>query len=706
MRRDHATRSPGRWWTLGVAPALALSLLWLPNLPGCTRAEAVEQTDSMRVLLLGFDGMDPILLDRFMQEGKMPNFQVLAQRGSYRTLATAMPPQSPVAWSNVICGGNPGDHELYDFIHRKANPDEDLPITLYLSISETQPAPVPWYKALFPETVRFGKWRLPIHGGEQPVLLRRGLSFWDFLVAHGIDTTIYRMPANYPPPNPEGPGMFRCLCGMGTPDILGTEGMFTEFREDLPRNRKSVSGGRFLRVTFDESQRAESVLEGPPNPYLAPDEKGRVPDLTVPVQIVRDPDENSAMIRIADQTVVLAEGMWSDWVRFAFDTGFAGQSIHAVVKLYLRHVRRPFMLYVTPMNIDPQNPLVPISTPPEFAAQVASVSPSGAMYTSSIPEQGAGKALRAKPQGLTEDEMLSMVQRLVEERTQQYRAALRDFRRGFLFFYFGHTDMLAHHFWRDIDPGHPGRLPEQEGKYDKVIENAYRNADDLLGEALRILDDNDVIIVMSDHGFASFRRGFNLNTWLYENGYLSLRSLSKRRRENYLNIDFRRSQAYAVGINSLYINLQGREKYGIVPPAQKRALMEEIAERLLQVRDEDGSRVIEKVYIVEDFYPNADPQIAPDMLVGYARNYRASWATALGGQPEALIEDNHDRWSGDHCIAAHLVPGILLTNRQVQVDDPTLSDIAPTVLGLFDIAAPSEMRGRNLFAPPRVAHAR
>lgn len=660
-------------------------------------ARAASKARDARVLVIGFDGMDPVLLKHLMDAGKMPTFSKLARRGTFVPLATAMPPQSPVAWSNVISGADPGTHEIFDFIHRDPNPGGPLAIRLYQSISSIQPVKRAWYQKLLPETIDLGDCRLRLSGGTQHVCMRKGPQFWDGLVAAGIDATVYRIPANFPPPvKVKGHGELRCLCGMGTPDVLGTPGTFTTFSEALTRDRKTVSGGRLLRLVF-ENERATSVLEGPPSPTAIPDETGHVPELTVPVEIVRDRESGAALVRIGDQERVLKPGEWSDWVPVVFDTGCFGQKIHGIVRLHLKSLD-PAVLYVSPINVDPWNPAFAISTPEDFAAEVAATTGVGGMYSTDIPEQSSGKALRAKV--LTEDEFLAMVQRLLDERKRQYRAALADFsrtKRGFLFFYFGHTDQLAHIFWRDRDPGHPGRIEAQAKKYAHVIDDAYIDADGLVAEALKVLDDNDTLIVMSDHGFASFRRGFNVNTWLLENGYLSIRSADRRRRRDYSNIDFANTEAYAVGINGLYINLLGREKEGIVPPESKRELMKEIAEGLEAVRDENGAKVIDKVYIVEDFYPKADPQLAPDMLIGYARNYRGSWATALGGQPEKLIEDNHDRWSGDHCIAAHLVPGILVTNRKVTQPDPSLSDIAPTVLGCFGLEKMDGMIGKDLF---------
>jgi predicted AlkP superfamily phosphohydrolase/phosphomutase len=286
------------------------------------------------------------------------------------------------------------------------------------------------------------------------------------------------------------------------------------------------------------------------------------------------------------------------------------------------------------------------------------------------------------------------------ERVKQYRHALERFKRGCLFFYFGSTDQLAHIFWRDRDPEHPGLRSGEAERYGKVVEDCYVEMDGLVGEALAVLDENDTLIIMSDHGFSTLRRAVNINTWLLNNGYLYVNgSPDDPGNRGFGNIDWSRTRAYALGLNCLYLNLQGREANGIVAPGEEaNALLREIDEGLCELRDTDGTRVIDKNYIVKDAYAGADPKVAPDMLIGYADTYRASWQTALGEMPFELIVDNLDRWSGTHLNAENLVPGILVTNRSVVAENPDLTDLGPTILSVFGIEKPPQMTGRAIFA--------
>jgi len=462
-----------------------------------------------------------------------------------------------------------------------------------------------------------------------------------------------------------------------------------------------VGGGRFVHLEVREHH-ATAALEGPANFLRMPDPKTGAPRMQVRLDIVRDPQANVAKITIGGDTLLLNEGEWSDWVRIEFKTGIPGgsllsgvgypTSVRAMVRLLLKQVHPDLELYVSPLNIDPTAPATPISTPSDFSKQLAEAC--GLHYTTGIPEDA--KALRTG--GLNEDQFLQQVQLLVEERLRQYRYALDNFHSGFLFFYFGHTDQIAHMIWRDRDPGHPGRIEAEATRYGTVIEDTYVEMDKLVGETLGHLDEDDTLIILSDHGFTTFRRGFNLNTWLLRNGYLSVfGSPNDGRRMRLRDVDWSQTRAYAIGLNSLYVNLRGRERQGIVDPDERAALMAELGEKLVAVRDADGQQVIEKVYFVDKYYPGADPQVAPDLLIGYARTYRASWATSLGGIAPDLLEDNHDRWCGTHLIAHYLVPGILVTNRKVALDDPALTDMGPSILSLFGIEKPAGMTGRPAF---------
>jgi predicted AlkP superfamily phosphohydrolase/phosphomutase len=288
----------------------------------------------------------------------------------------------------------------------------------------------------------------------------------------------------------------------------------------------------------------------------------------------------------------------------------------------------------------------------------------------------------------------------MQERIAQYRQVLAEFSSGCLFFYFGATDLLQHMFWRDRDAEHPGRVPEQAARFGSVIDDFYASIDRLVGDAQAAIGPGDVLIVLSDHGFTSFRRGFNLNGWLRDHGFLNQSAtLQASRAPMFPGVNWSATKAYGLGMNGLYLNMAGREKHGVVRAKARRSLLAEIEEKLLQVRDVDGSPVVTKVKRTDEIYPGADPRIAPDLIIGYNDSYRASWDTVLGGIAPEILEDNLDRWSGEHLIDPDLVPGVLAANWPVTSPQPTISDIAPTILAAFDIKKPSQMIGQDLFAP-------
>ena len=650
-------------------------------------------TADRRVLMVAFDALDPGILESLMRAGRLPNFKRLAEMGTFHALATSTPPHTPVALASMITGADPGLHHIFDFIHRDPNPASSLALRPHFSTAETSQeedgSPIP-----------LTRWQLPPGGGETRNL-RRGPAFWDDLVAEGIDTSVYYLPCTYPAERPEGSGRFRCISGMGTPDLLGGYGEFTLFTPDAPRGGRRVGGGKFTYLSMLRN-RGRTELLGPPNFLRTPDANGKIPPLKADLEVVCDPEMNVAKILLAGNLVLLSEGEWSAWISIELRTGIPGStalqvagattSLRGMVRLFLKQVHPKFELYVSPLNIDPSAAVTPISVPGAFAAQLARQH--GPFCTLGIPEDT--KALTHG--ALNEDQFLSQCKLALDERIEQYRHALAGFRRGCLCFYFGAPDLLQHMFWRDRDPQHPGHDPRQAERYAHVVEETYVGTDRLVGDALTAVGPDGTLIVVSDHGFTTFRRGFNLNTWLLENGYIRLRDPSRQgKHEMFANVDWSGTKAYGLGMNALYLNEAGREKYGTVRRSARRSLLEEIREELLALRDRDGSAVVDRAYLTEDLYPNADPALAPDLILGYARGYRASWSTVLGKMPHKIVEDNMDRWSGTHLVAAHLVPGILLANRDLTVRDPTVSDIAPTILDEFGIPCPAQMTGRALF---------
>ena len=639
----------------------------ISTVSGCTKSKA--NNTSKKVLIIGFDGMDPQLLERMMGEDKMPNFRHLKETGSFLPLQTSMPPQSPVAWANFITGLTPGGHGIFDFIHN--DPKTMIP---YLSTSETKPAG---------NTIKLGKWIIPLSGGEV-LLLRKGKAFWEILEDKGIPTTVFRIPSNFPPVKTEG----RALSGMGTPDIVGSYGTFSFYTNRPETEKKDVSGGKIYEANVADNK-VEGKLMGPPNAFVKDN-----PTSTVDFVLYLDPKNPVGKVVVGDREAILKQGEWSRWVRVEFEMIPYIQSVYGICKFFLKEVRPDFKLYVSPVNIDPSAPAMPISTPQDYSEELCEQF--GYFYTQGMPEDT--KALSG---GILNDgEYLQQSDFVLKEREEMFDYELNRFKSGLLFYYFGTTDLNSHMFWRTTDKTHPAYDKENGEKYAKVIENLYIEMDGVLGKAFKKIDSNTTLIVMSDHGFAPYYRSFQINTWLMQNGYIKLNDESAgESKEFFENVDWSGTKAYSLGFNGLYINRTDREANGIVergPEYEK--LLDEISKKLLEARDpKNGEKVVLRVYKASEIYKGPYVKNSPDLLIGYARGYRTGWEAALGAIPKALLKDNTEKWSGDHCMAAEEVPGIILSNKKIKLKNPSLTDLAPTVLSEFGIPKLKEMVGTSIY---------
>ncbi len=635
-------------------------------------APAAETAAGPKVLCIGFDGMDPQMLREYMAAGDMPNFARLIEAGDFKELGTSMPPQSPVAWSNFITGMDPGGHGIFDFIHR--DPATLIP---YLSMSRAS-SPAQWWE--------IGDWRIP-RGGGSVELLRDGEAFWEPMAAAGIDVTIFKVPSNFPPVECEA----RSLSGMGTPDILGTYGIFSYYTDDPPADT-DIGGGRIVPVTFADG-RVETTISGPVNSY-----RSDQPEATVPLTITLDAENDAALFAVAGETFLLGEGEWSPWLTLDFQLVPMLKSVSGVCRLLLMETAPKFRLYATPVNIDPYDPEMPISTPAGYSREIAEAIDSP-YYTQGLPED-----TKALEEGvLDDDSYVSQSDMIAAERMEQMRVELDRFAgldRGFLFFYFNVPDQTCHTFWRNMDPDSPGH-DEHAARHADRIRRMYMLCDQALGEALDKVGDDSLVIAMSDHGFAPYHRSLHLNRWLLDNGYLVLRQGVEPRDVDYLSgVDWSRTRAYGIGINGLYLNLRGRERMGIVSPGpEHEALVREISAGLEALVDpETGLKPVLHAMPATEIYHGPRVADAPDIVVGCDRGYRVSNESALGSVPRDVISDNLMKWSGDHCMADEVVPGVIVTNRRIDKTDPELLDMGPTFLQLFGLEPLPQMVGRSIFA--------
>ena len=667
-----------------LAVLTGFSLGFLFDSSGKNPPTASAQENNGRTIVLGFDGMDPKLAERWMAEGILPNFSKLRDLGHFQPLDTTNPAQSPVAWATFATGLNPGAHGIFDFLHR--NPETYGP---EYSITTVEP----------PESVigAFG-WQLPLDEGSTRTQ-RSGTAFWTTAERQGHKASVLRVPATYP-----ADPITRMLSGMGVPDLLGTQGTFTIYaaHTGLESSSDEATGARIVPVSV-ENGRIETVFEGPMHPLREKPEP-----LSLPL-VVEDLGSGRARVDLGGNVVELDEGGWSDWVTLRFS--FAGlMSVSGTVRLHLVEAFPEPRLYVSPIQLDPRDPVGPMASPLGYAAELAERI--GLYHTIGMPEE----TWSLNEEQISDAAYLDMIRTILAEREAMFFDTLEQRDSDLVVAVFVQTDRVSHMFWRGVDPDHPMHdTVDEEGK--EAIRWIYGEADRILGRTLEEMDPDDRLIVLSDHGFNSFRRGVNLNRWLVDEGFMALKPGQPTADSLLSNVDWPRTKAYAIGLNSLFLNRKDREALGIVREEDADALKREISEKLLRLRDpENGTSAVATVRDAEELYEHSRHVAAPDLVVGYAQGYRASWQTALGGVPEALIEDNAKKWSGDHLIEPSFVPGVLFTSFAPEIDvswigdvpkliattlnlDGTVSEeaIAPST-GWLDVASPAFSRVDGLFS--------
>jgi predicted AlkP superfamily phosphohydrolase/phosphomutase len=662
----------------------------LPLLPLCLGLAACgppERPAPERpgLFVLGVDGLDPVILDRLMAEGRMPHFAALAREGSYRRLGTSNPPQSPVAWSNFVTGRDPGGHGIFDFVHR--DPATYAPIS-----SATPPVSDPG------SALELFGWVIPL-GGPEAVNNRGGTPWWDLLVARGVDTEVYRVPGNYPVP----PSDAKVLAGMGTVDMRGGYGTYT-LLADRPVEADDPKGDiqRVSVQDFDLDGTPDSVeatLKGPPDLFhLRPGEMPGAGDyLTARVTVHVDPDSDTAVVKVGPETALLREGEWSEWIDVVFDALPAGLlPLAGSVRFFAMELRPAFKLYASAVNLSPASPPQVLTSPEEWVEELHGAL--GHFYTLGMPEETG--ALRDGV--FRDDDYLRQVALVQQDSRAVLELALDRFEPGdATFVYLSDIDLQSHMLWRHADPkypglGHPARDPAIAAAHAHDIEGFYGDVDAVLGRVRERLPEGTLLVVMSDHGFQPYTRKFHLNAWLRDQGYLVLADGRRTGRVGLEDVDWSRSRAYGIGFNGLYLNLAGRESRGIVQAAEAQALLREIAAKLEAERDPaNGEAVVLRAHPASEAFHGERAGEGPDLVVGYNRGFAGSDPSTLGEITEAVLEDNTSRWSGNHLIDPSLVPGVLLVNAPIADGEHDLTDVTASILDHFGLPPAPGMLGTS-----------
>ena len=655
-RRDFTKLLAGGAAGAGIAPLLS----------SCGGSSS--SSTNKKVIVLGLDGLDPKIIRSLIDQGRAPNFKKLASMGTFQPLGTTMPALSPVAWSSFITGMSPGGHGIPDFIAR-----DRYTYSPKFAIWEPRDAD---------HVLTLGDYQLALSGGG-PRSLRHGTPFWAYLTERGIPATVIKIPTNFPVDETAT----RAISGMGTPDLTDSFGAFSYYTTDFDEDYPDLSGGEVIRIRLRRG-RVETHLPGPQN-SLKKSEAGK--RTSIPFTIHVDPTEDAVRIDIQDQRLVLKKGEFSDWVNVRFELLSMIAGVSGIVRFLVKEVHPELRVYASPVNIDPADQAAPVTYPAEVGGEIARQI--GPFWTKGLPSDT--KALDYKI--FSDEHYAAQADLILKDRLALFDYEWSQFKSGLFYFYVSSTDQDAHMLWRNMDETHP-QHKESDPRFGGFIHYLYEEMDKVVGKVLPAVDDDTLLLVCSDHGFAQFGRQFHLNTWLRDQGYLALKpGAQKKETTSFLDIDWDRTAAYGIGFNGLYLNRVGREERGIVDDAKAGELVARITRELESITDsETGKQPIAKVYGRREIYTGEFTPEMPEMLVGYTPGYRASSDSILCETGSSIIDINPWAWGGDHSMARDLVPGSLFASVPLRKADPNIVDLPVTILDYFGIDKPSQMVGRSL----------
>lgn len=581
----------------------------------------------MRVLIIGLDAFDPKTFERLYEQGRMPNLGRYVQAGNYSRFAVSNPPQSEVSWTSIATGLNPGGHGMFDFVHRN-------PATYALNVS------------LLPTQKGFG--------GTQFAPPFNAKTIFDQTVAKGYPATVLWWPAMFPA-RVQSP--VQSIPGLGTPDLLGRLGVGTMFttNPNLAKGKDRKTPVALLKQT---GTTYTSVLSGP----MRKASGGGIEAATLPVSIEKTGNQ-SVRLKVGNHTLDLQEGKWSPIIEVSFKMGFL-YSIKGITQFVLTQTKPDLNVYASPLQIHPLSSPWHYATPRGFMKKTWNAC--GPFLTVGWPQDTT-----ALEDGFINDEQfLELCESIDRSREKVLMYHLDNFREGVLATVFDTLDRVQHMFYRDRQD---------------IIDQWYVRLDDLIGRIEQRLNakgqlDKTKIVILSDHGFTEFSHKAHLNRWLLDRGYMTPKEHQDS--GNFSQVDWSKSQAYAIGLNSIYLNQAGREGKGIVQTAEREALLNKLCNELLQWQGENGRSVVQKVWKQNEAFDGPLASYGPDIMVGFAPGFRASSQTGLGSWEKESIEPNRDHWGADHCINPEAVPGVIFASKGLKNHpNPSYRDIPALTIG-------------------------
>ncbi len=612
-----------------------------------------RETDR-KLIVLAFDGLDPAVLERFITNGRLPNFAKLAAKRGIQTLETTTPAESATAWVSLATGLPPDDHGIFTSVARRP---EDY--SLYR----------------LPIEHRRGSWWPPWDSAAyESTNTVKTPAFWETTARAGIRTVALRAPYDVPPP--DVPGSF-FLGGPGVPDATLGDGRYhflstnskEAYRED------SLLGG-FAGVLEVAGKDGRGTLLGPPGPGGEPAE--------LPFEFtVQNAQVVDVMINGARTSLTL--GVVSDPIPITFSVG--RDEVRASASFYLISAEPEVRIYVSPMNLRPDESVYRMSRPGDWAAE---------LFENYGPYHTAGHAFDTL--GLADGATLKNVfaengLRIFDERRKQLISVLSDYPWNLFFHFDDSIEQAQHLFYRyaEVDPSDPGIFIA----FGDLLYKAYESADETLGDVLnRATHVNADVVVLSAYGCSGVERWFDLNAWLRENVYLTLYKDPKDLRPVFAYNDTRyfsrafdgmnwsKTRAYSCGSGFVYLNRLGREGQGTVETGA--TLKDEIAERLADVKHED-KKVCAAVEPGEKAFPKLADEKRPDLVVSLEPGFQVAGASRLGLTGRSVIAENDTFWTGGHStVDPSAVPGVFLATSNLGKPSK-VTDAASAILNYFDL---------------------
>lgn len=578
----------------------------------------------LSTVLLGLDAYDPAIFERLYGEGKLPHLGRLLELGGYAQLEVANPAQSEVSWTSLASGLNPGQFGLFDFAHR-----HPPTYTIYPSLLTTSRS---WFGVRFTAP-------------------HRAYSLFDFVADQGYPATRLWWPATFPA---DLGSPVRSVAGLGTPDVLGRLGAGVFASSELP-GPQSQYKTRLVQLDRVGQRRYSGQLPGPAKKSgseLVPSQVG------VGLEVLED---DLVRIQIGQTRLDLPPDQWSPILELAFSMRF-GLKVHALTRVVVRVDEPAIGLYALPLQIHPGHPIWPHTSPKGLGKQIWR--DHGPFLSLGWPQDTTGLA-----EGfLTEELFVELCESVWRFRRRLLLSEIEGFSDGVLGAVFDSLDRIQHMFWKS----RPGLVDSWYRKYDSMVGEVWSRLESRSGTKL---------LVMSDHGFSDFETKVDVNRWLQQEGYLTAESGEPS--GNLQDVDWTRTKAYSLGLNSVYLNVHGREGQGSLEADQKEAVSAELRRRLLDWKDSNGRRVLSSVWLAGETFAGEFADRGPDLVLGFNSGFRASAENGLGGWTEEALRPNREQWSGDHCIDPQWVPGVLFSSEPLWHNPtPSYRDVPELAVGM------------------------